>query len=51
LRTKTKDLSDEDFEYGIDECFVTLLSSGHLVELVPGGQEKKVTKANLNQYI
>ncbi len=51
LRNNTKDLSDEDFEAAIEEHFVTLNSNGVQVDLVPGGQSKRVTKQNLNEYI
>lgn len=37
-------LSEEDFEAAIEEYFVTLLSNGEEVELVPGGRNIKVTK-------
>lgn len=50
LINNTKDLSDEDFNAGIDEYFVTLLSNGEQVELIPGGRSVKVTKTNLNEY-
>lgn len=51
LRNNTKDLSEEDFDACIDEYFVTLLSNGTQVELIPGGKNVKVTKQNLNEYI
>jgi hypothetical protein len=51
LRKNTKDLTAEEFEWAIDETFVTHLSNGKQVELVPGGSSKKVTKDNLNDYI
>ena len=51
LRDNTKDLSEEDFDSVIDEYFVTLLSNGKEVELIPGGRNVKVTKANIEEYI
>lgn len=51
LRMNSKDLTEEDFEYAVDETFVTLLSNGTPVELIPGGSQIKVTKANLDQYL
>ena len=51
LRQNTKDVSEEDFEYAVDETFVTLLSNGQQVELIPGGSGVKVTKANIAEYI
>ena len=38
LVNNTKDLSEEDFDAAIDEYFVTLLSNGQQVELIPGGR-------------
>jgi len=51
LRMNTKNLSTEDFEYAVDETFVTLLSNGQQVDLLPGGHLKKVTKDNMEEYI
>ena len=51
LRKNTKKISAEEFKWAIDENFVTLLSNGLQVELVPGGRSKKVTKENLKEYI
>lgn len=51
LRKNTKKISAEEFNLAIDEYFVTLLSNGKQVELLPGGRQKRVTKANLKDYI
>lgn len=51
LRNNTKDLSEEEFDAVVDEYFVTLLSNGKEVELMPGGRNIKVTKNNLDEYI
>ena len=51
LRMNTKGLSEEDFKYAVDEYFVTLLSNGKEIELCPGGKARKVTKANMEEYI
>ena len=51
LRANTVLLTDEEFEGAIDEYFVTLLSNGKEVELVPGGAQRRVTKTNLAEYI
>ena len=47
----TKGLSEDEFQYAVDEYFVTLLSNGKEVELCPGGKGRKVTKANMEEYI
>ncbi|TNV74071.1 hypothetical protein FGO68_gene5475 [Halteria grandinella] len=51
LRQNSKDVSEEDFEYAVDENFVTLLSNGAVHELIPGGAGVKVTKKNIGEYI
>lgn len=51
LRKNTKEISEEEFEYAIEEYFVTHLSNGHEVELVHDGRNKRITKANLDDYI
>ena len=38
LRKNTKKISAEEFSLAIDESFVTLLSNGKQVELIPGGR-------------
>jgi hypothetical protein len=38
LRKNTKKISTEEFNLAIDEYFVTLLSNGKQVELLPGGR-------------
>ena len=43
-------LSDEDFE-GIGQYFTTALSSGEEVDLCSSGASKKVTKANLDEFV
>ena len=44
-------LSDEAFEAGVDQCFTTVLSSGEEVPLCQDGESKKVTKANIEEFI
>lgn len=51
LRNNAKGLSDEDFDAAIDEYFVTLLSNGTQVDLLPGGKNIRVSKSNLDEYI
>lgn len=51
MRMNTKHMSEDDFQYAVDEYFVTLLSNGKEVELCPGGKTRKVTKANMEEYI
>jgi len=51
MRMNTKNLGEDEFEYAVDEYFVTLLSNGKEVELCPGGKSRKVTKANMEEYI
>ena len=50
LRLNGKQLTEETFEYGVDEYFVTILSNGTQVELCPGGKSKRVTKQNFEEY-
>jgi hypothetical protein len=51
LRKKAKELSDEEFEAGIEETFVRVKHSGAEVELKKGGKGIKVTKENIEEYI
>ena len=44
LKQHSQNLSDEDFEAGVDQNFTTILSNGDEVPLCEGGEEKKVTK-------
>ena len=44
-------LSDEDFAAGVDQTFTTILSNGEEVPLCEGGEDKKVTKQNLDEFI
>ena len=43
-------LSDEEFEMQ-GQVFRTALSNGEEVDLCPGGSEKAVTKANLQEFV
>lgn len=44
-------LTDEEFEATVDLKFTTTLSNGTEIELCKDGQEKSVTKANINEFI
>lgn len=48
---KAKELSDEEFEAGIEETFVRVKYNGAEVELKKGGKAIKVTKQNVEEYI
>lgn len=50
LRLNGKQLTEETFEDGVDEYFVTILSNGAQVELCTGGKSKRVTKQNFEEY-
>ena len=51
LRQYSGLLSEEEFDASIDQTFTTVLSNTDEVELCPGGQEKRVTKGNVNEFI
>jgi len=51
LRQQAAQLTAEEFEAGVDQSFVTLLSNGSEVQLCKGGKAKQVTKDNLEEYI
>jgi len=44
-------LSDEDFEATIDQNFTTVLTNGDEVALEDGGQNRKVKKADIDEFI
>lgn len=44
-------LSADDFAASIDQNFTTVLSNGSEVSLCPGGETKKVTQANMEEFI
>ena len=44
-------LSANDFAASIDQNFTTVLSNGSEVSLCPGGETKKVTHANMDEFI
>ena len=44
-------LSREDFEASIEEYFTVTLSNGHVVELCPGGADRRVTYDNRREYV
>jgi len=51
LRVNGAQLSDEDFEAGIEQCFTTALSNGEEIVLCDGGDERKVTKNSIEEFI
>lgn len=51
LQNHGASLSDADFEAGVDQNFTTILSNGHEIELCENGQERKVTKDSINEFI
>ena len=51
LNKHGRELSDEEFAAVGDYNFTAMLSNGEEVELCDGGQEKKVNKENLSEYI
>lgn len=51
MRKNAKRMSDEDFKYGVDQNFTTVLNNGQEVEVCEDGKEKMVTKTNLEEYI
>jgi len=50
LKSHGQSLSDEEFE-AQGQVFTTCTSNGEEVDLVPDGDSKPVTKANLNEFI
>ena len=44
-------MSDEEFKYGVDQNFMTVLNNGQEVEVCEDGKEKMVTKDNIEEYI
>ena len=44
-------ISDEEFEASIDQNFTTVLSNGDEVALCEGGEQKRVTKENIDEFI
>ena len=51
LQNYAQTLSDEDFEAGVDQAFTTVLSSGEEVPLCEDGENIKVTKSNVNDFV
>lgn len=51
LRDHSSHLPDEEFEKTVNLKFTTILSNGEEVNLKPGEEIEKVTKANLDEYI
>lgn len=51
MQQYAQNLSDEDFEHGVDQNFTTVLSCGDEVPLCPDGENVKVTKANIGEFI
>jgi hypothetical protein len=51
LRDHGTSLSDEDFEAGVDQTFTTVMSNGEELELCPDGQNQRVTKNNIEEFI
>ena len=51
LREQAANLTDEEFDSEVQQTFVTLLSNAESFELCPGGEEMRVTRANVEIYI
>jgi E3 ubiquitin-protein ligase HERC2 len=51
LQKYSKTLSDEEFEAGVEQYFTTVISSGEEVPLCPDGENIRVTKENLTDFI
>jgi len=52
LKTYGSTLPQDEFEYAVvDQYFTTILSNGDEVTLAPEGETKKVTKANVNEFV
>ena len=51
LQNHAQNLSDADFEAGVDQNFTTVLSCGDEVPICEGGEDKQVTKSNINEFI
>jgi len=51
LRDHGASLSDEDFEAGVEQNFSTVLSNGDEVVLCEGGEERRVTKNSIEEFI
>jgi E3 ubiquitin-protein ligase HECTD3 len=51
MRKNAKTMSDEEFKYGVDQNFMTVLNNGQEVEVCEDGKEKMVTKDNIEEYI
>lgn len=41
----------DDFEAAVDDTFTTILSNQKEVEICPGGKNKKLTHANVKEFI
>lgn len=51
MRQHCNTLSEEEFDAAVDLTFTTTLSNGDEIELCKGGAEKKVQKANIEEFI
>ena len=51
MQSYSSSLSDADFESGVDQNFSTVLSNGDEVELCENGQDRKVTKESIDEFI
>ena len=51
LKNYSKDLSDQDFNESVDQNFTTVLSNGNEISLVPDGQNRKVKKQDIDEFI
>ena len=51
LKNYSKDLSDQDFNESVDQNFTTVLSNGNEISLVPEGQNRKVKKQDIDEFI
>lgn len=51
MQQYAQNLSDEDFDAGVDQCFTTVLSSGEEIPLMEDGESVKVTKTNIDDFV
>jgi len=51
IKNLAQTLPEEEFQANHDQKFVTCLSDGTEIELVPGGKNKIITKENAKEYV
>lgn len=51
LRQHSAQLSDEEFATTVDQNFTTVLSNGDEINLCENGDTRKVTKADIEEFI